>query len=93
LCRLLYYDVQFLRGYKIYFIIIRNKFNDPTTGSTSPVSYGGTVPLNTAFMNALISAPGLASGRLLNLSHQIQVIFRVITRDMDSATRLRPDNL
>lgn len=75
------------------FIIIRNNFNDPTTGSTSLVSYGGTAALNTAFMNALTLAPGLASGRLLNLSHQIQVIFRVITRDMDSATRLRPDNL
>jgi ethanolamine utilization protein EutP (predicted NTPase) len=75
------------------FIIIRNNFNDPTTGSTSLVSYGGTSALNTAFMNAIKAAPGLASGRLLNLSHQIQVIFRVITRDMDSATRLRPDNL
>jgi hypothetical protein len=75
------------------FIIIRNKFNDPTTGSTSLVSYGGSSTLNTAFMNAIKIAPGLASGRLLNLSHQIQVIFRVITRDMDSATRLRPDNL
>jgi hypothetical protein len=44
-------------------------------------------------MDALMVSPAVASGRLLNLSHQIQLIFRVITRDMDSATRLRPDNL
>ena len=76
------------------FIIIRNKFSDPSTGSTAVVNLGGTSALNTAFLTALIAAPGLANGgRLLNLSHQIQVIFRVITRDMDSATRLRPDNL
>jgi hypothetical protein len=75
------------------FIIIRNHFNDPKTGSTSLVTLGGTSTLNTAFLNGLVAAPGLASGRLLNLSHQIQIIFRVITRDMDSATRLRPDNL
>ena len=75
------------------FIIIRNNFNTPTTGSTSVVNYGGTAALNTAFLAALVAAPGLSSGRLLNMSHQVQLIFRVITRDMDSATRLRPDNL
>jgi len=75
------------------FIIIRNKFNDPSTGSTSIVNYGGSSALNNAFLAGLVASPGLSSGRLLNLSHQIQVIFRVITRDMDSATRLRPDNL
>ena len=75
------------------FIIIRNNFGDPSTGSTSPVYFGGTSALNNAFLAGLAAAPGLTSGRLLNLSHQIQVIFRVITRDMDSASRLRPDNL
>jgi hypothetical protein len=75
------------------FIIIRNKFNDPSTGSISLLQYGGNSTLNNAFMDALMVSPAVASGRLLNLSHQIQLIFRVITRDMDSATRLRPDNL
>ena len=75
------------------FIIIRNNFNDPSTGSTSLVNFGGSSALSSAFFNGLKLTPGLTSGRLLNLSHQIQVIFRVITRDMDSATRLRPDNL
>jgi hypothetical protein len=76
------------------FIIIRNKFNDPTTGSSDLSNWGGTSSLSSAFLTSIASTPGFSSGaRLLNTSHQLQMIFRVITRDMDSATRLRPDNL
>jgi hypothetical protein len=73
------------------FIIIRNNFADPSTGATSVVA------LNAAFANVVNGTtspgPGFSSGRLLNTNHQVQVVFRVITRDMDSATRMRPDNL
>ena len=69
------------------FIIIRNNFADPTTGATTPVA------LNSALGTAISVTPGLSAGRLLNRSHQIQLVFRVITRDMDSSTKLRPDNL
>jgi hypothetical protein len=81
------------------FIIIRNNFNDPATGATSLFTLGGSTPLNNAFLAQVAITPGIsrpvgmAPGRLLNMSHQIQLIFRVITRDMDSSTRLRPDNL
>jgi hypothetical protein len=34
-----------------------------------------------------------SAGRLINMNRQIQVIMRVITREMDSAAKLRPDNL
>lgn len=34
-----------------------------------------------------------SSGRLINMNHQIQIIMRVITREMDAAAKLRPDNL
>jgi hypothetical protein len=34
-----------------------------------------------------------STGRLINMNHQIQIILRVITRDMDAAAHLRPDNL
>ena len=34
-----------------------------------------------------------STGRLINMNHQIQIIMRVITREMDSAAKLRPDNL
>jgi hypothetical protein len=33
------------------------------------------------------------AGRLINMNRQIQIIMRVITREMDSAAKLRPDNL
>ena len=75
------------------FIIIRNNFADPTTGATSLIPFGGTASMNSTFMSALVANPGLTSGRLMNLSHQIQLIFRVITRDMDSLKHLRPDNM
>ena len=73
-------------------IIIKNNFVDPTTGSTSVHLWGGSVASNTAFTAALTSQKA-ATGRLINLNHQIQIILRVITRDMDAAARLRPDNL
>lgn len=82
-------------GYCNY-IIIRNNFSDPTTGAQTLVNWGGSSATNTAFITAITSTPGFSTtkiGRLLNTSHQIQLIFRVITRDMDSAGRIRPDNL
>jgi hypothetical protein len=75
------------------FIIIRNKFNDPATGTFVVTTWGGNSTTSTSFLAALKAAPGLTSSRMINMSHQIQLIFRVITRDMDSATRVRPDNL
>jgi hypothetical protein len=76
------------------FIIIRNSYTDPTSGSVGVTPYGGSSATNTTFITALnTTTAGFLTGRLLNLSHQIQIIFRVITRDMDSKTYLRPDNL
>jgi len=52
-----------------------------TTGFGSGVGYtvtAGTIP---------------SAGRMINMNHQIQIIMRVITREMDSAAKLRPDNL
>lgn len=81
-------------GYSNY-IIIRSKFNDPTTGSTNIAPFGGTMDTYGEFVLSILTSQvnQFSSFRVLNLSHQIQVVFRVITRDMDSATRLRPDNL
>ena len=74
-------------------IIIRGNFADPTTGSTSLRNFGGTSTTNSAFKAQLVSTPAVSAGRLINMSHQIQIILRVITREMDSAAKLRPDNL
>lgn len=75
------------------FIIIRNSFSDPSTGSTTLQYFGGSSATNNTLTAALNAAPVVSTGRLINMSHQIQVIFRVITRDMDSKTHLRPDNM
>lgn len=80
-----------IQGYCNY-VIIRNNFADPTTGSTSLQLYGGTSAANTALNNSLAGAR-LSTGRFINLNHQTQFVLRVITRDMDSASRLRPDNM
>lgn len=80
-----------IQGYCNY-VIIQNLFNDPTTGSTSLKPFGGTTAADTAF-RATIPTARMATGRFINLNHQVQVVLRVITRDMDSASRLRPDNM
>jgi len=84
-------------GYANY-IIVDARYNDPTKGYITVSPFGGIA--DDVFAGTLVagspSAPKsgiISSGRLINLSHQTQVVFRVITRDMDAATRLRPDNL
>ena len=82
-------------GYANY-IIVDARYNDPTKGYTTVSPFGGfaTNTFAGTLLSGAIPASGIiSSGRLINLSHQTQVVFRVITRDMDAATRLRPDNL
>ena len=75
-------------------IIIRSKMVDPTTGSTSPANFGGSSATNSQLQTDLNTAATTPfTGRLINLSHQTTLVFRVITRDLDPTTRLRPDNV
>ncbi len=56
-------------------------------------SSSGALPnYTTGFTNAL-KALTITDARLINTSRQVQCVFRVITRELDSASRLRPDNL
>jgi hypothetical protein len=87
-----YTDGSNLVGYSQY-IIIQSKFNDPATGSITAATFGN---LNDADNNTFLQnlcTNTLTNGRLINLSHQTHLVFRIITRDMDSTSRLRPDNL
>ena len=81
-------------------IIVRGVFSDPTTGATKAIALAGvadggsvgapaTPPLLTDY---LLNTPCVA-GRILNQSHQVQIALRVITREMDSTSVIRPDNL
>ena len=68
-------------------IIIRNSFLDPVSGATTVFPWVGSIA---ATVN---SNPVITAGRLINMNHQSQIIMRVITREMDAAAKLRPDNL
>jgi hypothetical protein len=70
-------------------IIIRNSFPDPTTGGVTLSTWASTLGASATFTGN----PSLTAGRLINMNHQVQIILRVITREMDAAAKLRPDNL
>ena len=88
-------------------IIIRSQFNDPQVGSSyfyaSSVQYlsrnyfGNTatdeLALGTTLYNASSSQVTLNSGAaLINMNHQTHVVLRVVCREMDGSSTLRPDN-
>jgi len=73
-------------------LIIRSRFDDPTTGSIGVSEFGGTATtlLN---LNDAINSVTFSGARLINHSHQTTFVLRIITREMDPTSRLRPDNL
>jgi hypothetical protein len=70
------------------FLVIPARYKDPTTGSTEidPFAVDFGAVLN-AFGVSLQSPV-----RLMNLNKQTSLVFRIITREMDSLPQLRPDN-
>jgi hypothetical protein len=79
-------------GYCKY-IIVRGKFYDPTLGNTGIQPYGNQADNSTLSTQMITGITAIKPGRLINLSKQTQLIFRVITRDYDSSSLVRPDNL
>jgi hypothetical protein len=80
-------------GYANY-IIIRSRFADPTTGSTSRNYFGGGADsTNEAHIkDKLDNSTSTTPCALLNANRQVQLVLRLITRDMDPTSNLRPDN-
>jgi hypothetical protein len=80
-------------------IIIRSRFDDPTTGSTDrTASYfgGGDGTAEIAFgidLDNPAVEPNQTGAALLNTSRQTHVVLRIITRDYDSTSNIRPDNV
>lgn len=74
-----------------------NNFTGTVTSYSSTTMVVGSIAnINGTFGSAVYTVrAGLipSAGRLINMNHQIQIIMRVITREMDSAAKLRPDNL
>jgi hypothetical protein len=83
-------------GYANY-IILQNRLTDPSTDGTCDVSPFTGSPLTAAedvLATELASFPSsLQTGGVLNLSRQVQLVLRVVTREMDSMTNIRPDNI
>jgi hypothetical protein len=70
------------------FIVIQARYQDPSNGSVLLQSFG---PNFGATLNSF--GIGLQSPvRLMNMNRQLQLVFRIITREMDSLPQLRPDN-
>lgn len=69
-------------------IIIRNRFYDPsTTGSCNRHYFGSSDEEIT------IVPPTVSGAAVLNLSRQVQLVMRIVTRDLDPTSSLRPDNI
>lgn len=68
-----------------------------TSYSSTTMVVGSITNVNGSFSGNVIYTvrAGLipSAGRLINMNHQVQIILRVITREMDAAAKLRPDNL
>jgi hypothetical protein len=79
-------------------IILRSRFDDPTTGSVLRTNayFGGSSGAETTFANLLDNTgnePNQTGAALLNTNRQTHLVLRIITRDMDSASNIRPDNV
>jgi hypothetical protein len=75
-------------GYSNY-VVIRSRYNDPETGSVERQYFGN----NESVENALFNITGDAvSGSIINIMRQTQLVFRIITREVDSTLQIRADN-
>lgn len=73
-------------------LIVRAPYADPTTGSVSISHFGGTTTTHDALGTSLQTTT-FTGAKLINLTHQTNVVLRVITRELDPTARVRPDNL
>jgi hypothetical protein len=70
------------------FIVIQARYQDPSTGSTLLSPFGANFGATLRAFGVNVQTPM----RLMNLNKQVQLVFRIITREMDSLPQLRPDN-
>lgn len=70
------------------FIVIQARYQDPTTGSVLLNPFGPNFGETLRMFGVNVQSPV----RLINLNKQLQLVFRIITREMDSLPQLRPDN-
>uniref|UniRef100_A0A6C0DT30 Uncharacterized protein n=1 Tax=viral metagenome TaxID=1070528 RepID=A0A6C0DT30_9ZZZZ len=78
-------------GYCNY-IVIRSRFADPTTGSTARNYFGGGGSQELLIKTRLEGATQSTNAAALNRNRQSHLTIRVITREMDYGSNVRPDN-
>jgi hypothetical protein len=78
-------------GYGNY-IIIRSRFLDPTTGATTRDYFGSSSTTEALIKTRLETVAASTKCALLNTNRQSHFVLRLITREMDAASNLRPDN-
>jgi hypothetical protein len=71
-------------------IIIESRRQDPTTGSVLLNPFGN-IPNFSNILNTF-GAALQSPCRLINLNKQLNLVFRIITREMDALPQIRPDN-
>jgi hypothetical protein len=80
-------------------IILRSRFNDPTganpTSNTVRTSaYFGGSNTEEGLLATQLDTQVVSSGTgLINMSRQVHIVLRIITRDFDSGSNIRPDNV
>ena len=70
------------------FIIIQARYDNPTTGSVALNSFSPNISNILNGVGESLQSPC----RLINFNKQLNLVFRIITREMDSLPQLRPDN-
>ena len=70
-------------------IIINARYDDPTTGKTGINPFGNIVKKG---IIAKCDCP-IEPRRVINLSRQVQMVFRIITREIDPLGQIRADNM
>jgi hypothetical protein len=70
------------------FLVIQARYTDPTTGNIQLQPFGTDFGAVLNAFGANLQTPV----RLMNMNKQLTVVFRIITREMDSLPQLRPNN-
>jgi hypothetical protein len=75
-------------------LILRSRFDNPTTGSVARQYFGGSSTEESALAAQINTQPSVTSvAAFINLSRQTHLVLRVITRDFDATSNIRPDNV
>jgi len=80
-------------------IILRSRFNDPTVNNASINTlrtqsyFGGSVVEEGTLAEQLRDQAVSTGTGLINMSRQVHVVLRIVTRDFDAGSNIRPDNV